>query len=96
MHRPQQAPEHFQMPQEDDEGRDAQTPSPEKWILATGLRRRPDVELQVGTALELRPSSPPTLPHPLSQPCSLPSHFANLEDRNHTQFWRKVARGDIL
>lgn len=96
MHRPKQAPEPLQIPQEDTEGRDAQTPSPEKWILGAGLRHRPDVELQVGTALELRPRSPPTLPHPPSQPCSLPSHFANLGDRNQTQFWRKVARGNIL
>lgn len=69
MHRPQQVPELLQILQEDIEERDAQTLSPEKWILGAGLRHRPDVELQVGTDLELRPSSPPTLPHPPSQPC---------------------------
>lgn len=69
MHRPQQAPEPLQIPQEDIEERDAQPPNPEKWILGAGLRHRPDVELQVDTVLEPRPCSPPTLPHPPSQPC---------------------------
>nr|XP_048278055.1 uncharacterized protein LOC125392322 [Myodes glareolus] len=47
--RPKQAPEPLQIPQEDTEGRDAQTPSPAKWILGAGLRHRPDVELQKKT-----------------------------------------------
>ncbi|CAO2591551.1 hypothetical protein LEMLEM_LOCUS6357 [Lemmus lemmus] len=42
--RPQQAPGPLQIPQEDIEGRDAQTPS-----LGAGLRHRPDVELQKKT-----------------------------------------------
>ncbi|KAM7321322.1 hypothetical protein ACRRTK_019414 [Alexandromys fortis] len=44
--RPQQVPELLQILQEDIEERDAQTLSPEKWILGAGLRHRPDVELQ--------------------------------------------------
>lgn len=44
--RPQQAPEPFQLSQEDTKGREVQTPTPEKWILGARLRHRPDVDLQ--------------------------------------------------
>ncbi|KAL1780785.1 hypothetical protein HispidOSU_015107 [Sigmodon hispidus] len=44
--RAQQAPEPLQIPKQDMKGRDAQTPSSDKWILEAGLRHRPEVELQ--------------------------------------------------
>ncbi|EDL35872.1 mCG121747, partial [Mus musculus] len=46
---PQQAPEPFQLPQEDTKGREVQTPTPEKWILGARPRHRPDVDLQKKT-----------------------------------------------
>eukprot|EP00073_Rattus_norvegicus_P053014 XP_017455398.1 PREDICTED: uncharacterized protein LOC102554611 isoform X3 [Rattus norvegicus] len=47
--RPQQAPEPFQLSQEDTKGGNVQTPTPEKWILGARLRPRPDVDLQKKT-----------------------------------------------
>lgn len=77
IHRPQQAPEPLQIPKQGVKGRDAQTLSPEKGILGAGLRHRPDIELQVGTALELSPSSPPIL-HPPRILCVLLSFLSTL------------------
>lgn len=75
IQRPQPAPEPSQLSQEDTKGGNVQTPTPEKWILGARLRPRPDVDLQVGTALELGPISPLTFPHPGFCVSLCPDHY---------------------
>jgi hypothetical protein len=103
-HRPQKDQGPLQLLLDDTKGHDAQRPGPRAWILQAGHGHRAGIELQVGVALGLRPSSLSLSPHsgfcvfncPTSQPCLCLYTVCKSGRQKKHEIGQNVTRRDIL